>query len=504
MPFYFPVSPIASSKIRTRLEAPFTSAELNAWSKTNPRGIVRGFVPVPTGKDHEIELEVDAIAGESVALVGGGTGAMAGYHLLVRETSNVILDLSSFAPVGPGNVTYLLAIVADYTTSGETTAKYVLYDTSVVAEIPIDGALYVCSVTLQNPPGPVEVSYTYNTLIRDDVDSNRGATEGGILEKVADIRLGDTKPNVYIFSPPTMTLSIDPSNTLSGIGSLKADSGSFPDSVIVRVYEKWCVPVGDEIVVDITYKTEGVGTLDTSLSAVSFRETEYDGSLIASAYAYTPFANTTDWTTLRVSHKVQNAPTGDWAGSPTPVVIIIALASAANEATWVDSVRIYVQKRNAEVEYVASSIQTPALQSIRLLNPSGGNTASNPYQNTLDIDVSNSEFSTLSPINAPNLPKAWGHALRSGGNWTKVAGGYNIDTISGGGFPAVVTFDNAMSGTNYVVIGNYYPTTIGDSVVTYLAGVVSTSFNLEAMDSTDGTAYTPVDGDRIHFVVYEA
>lgn len=90
------ITTVASSELSIPFGATYTSASLNQKLRGFPRGIVRGFRPVPTGNNDEISLELDRVSQDSVIHAVGILPANS-YTVTYRTTSVVTLNLQSLA-----------------------------------------------------------------------------------------------------------------------------------------------------------------------------------------------------------------------------------------------------------------------------------------------------------------------------------------------------------------------------------------------------------------------
>lgn len=125
-----------------------------------PRGIVRGFRPVPDAANQTLQLEIDPLHQDSVInLMPSDPGVSAGpYSITYRETADITLDLSADA-----SSTIYVGVRHNYTTTASTTVDWRSYSQAEIDDGTADEAVIVCSV---------DVPATAIPLVAADIDES--------------------------------------------------------------------------------------------------------------------------------------------------------------------------------------------------------------------------------------------------------------------------------------------------------------------------------------------
>ncbi len=155
------IESVDASKIAFSWRAQYTSQQQNRMFAAGvPRGIHRGFAPVPSSTDLSLDLEPDPLSLDSAMVLREMGGADEGV-LTYREEGTLTLDLSDFT-----GQTVAVGVKKSYTIGAATTVTWTAYTEAEVDDGTADEAVIVCLVDVPAVPGPLSTS-DIDTVIMD-------------------------------------------------------------------------------------------------------------------------------------------------------------------------------------------------------------------------------------------------------------------------------------------------------------------------------------------------
>lgn len=266
------LSTIADSKLSMVWRTQYVTEALNRKSKSERRGIMRGFQAVPNaGGNDMVDLLVDPVFLDSTMNLVGLTGD---FSVTYRETATVLLDLS-----GLPAARHYIAAIPGYAVGAATAAKIVAYDETEFEAGAIDTASGVLLFAV-NASGNTAVLNPYDIMTAGcsstgtaDKEFISGHQKFGAASNDDGYQLViDSVPNLGRWNSKLQydltlsTAAFDKSDFRQGNGSLKFTGGGVGSTVTVsrvgEVIDVWAKAPGAlgpecKIIVQYWYKTDG-------------------------------------------------------------------------------------------------------------------------------------------------------------------------------------------------------------------------------------------------------
>lgn len=130
-------SAISESKLKLRYRETYVTEGVNEKTTAIPNGCYRGFIPVPTTTPTTTSITLTnavttwTIDGDQFAVYveqNSGASDYDAWAISIRETADVVIDVSSLLPVAAGVTYFYIYIEASYNRGSTTTANYKVSD----------------------------------------------------------------------------------------------------------------------------------------------------------------------------------------------------------------------------------------------------------------------------------------------------------------------------------------------------------------------------------------
>ena len=408
---------VPTAQIETVWKEEFTSESINQRFRGLGRGVRRGFYPVIGASNDELELNIDARVGDSVAEVGG-LGGQTDITIQIRETGQVLLDLSSLAAAD-----YYIGIRPGYTTGLTTTASYVAYTAAeVTAGTPgTEGVVLLCRVTTTGNVGPLtDINFGDSLFIREDFNIVQGGESGSILSPVVSHDMGSLAPTWFgntgsSFDGQVRVTDIAGS---TGLGVLEIEANAPGESWMAGFTHKMPTVQGDVFVVEIRYQSNS--TINPATSSIRLQTT---GGVFVDTVTLPDTGGA--WSTFQCT--LEQSSDEDWSR------LIFQLEFSAAGSVYVDRVSVFQVNRNEDTGS-DRAVSRPGVQSAQVmyfadLNRFGLSTYMAPEEGSVQVSTS-----TLGGYETPGF----GIENRNYGVATASADGTNANA-TGFGFTRVTT-----------------------------------------------------------------
>ncbi len=311
---------VVAAELTLAFETQYVSGGLNQKLMALPRGIVRGFRPVPTVNNDEIELQLDTMMLDSMMNAVGIAPGNA-YVVTYRTVLEPVLDLSAEAAAR-----YYVAFVPNYTIGAATDGQWRFYTEAEfeAGDIATDGGVFACSLLTTGNVGVIEPyniflagqsTVTDKLFLREDVDnfkSDQGPSEKAlVVDWLPNPQFDglDGEPAGYAFDDSTIhngggSLSIvfDPTTSAQGLADVHPvwRDGTTQDAQATVVVQYWFSTDGSyattaDAKVDVVFR-DAANT--TRLASAEFAAGR------APTYREIPTATGTPWTMIRYEAKV--------------------------------------------------------------------------------------------------------------------------------------------------------------------------------------------------------
>jgi len=141
------VSSVTDANLQMAFRSQYVTESLNEKLNAMPRGVVRGYKPVPGAGVDQVDLVVDNNQGDSV-MVAVGSANTEIYALTYRESTTKTLDFSSLNDVG--GVRYYIAFVPNYAAGVTTDGEWRAYDETEFenGDVDTDGGVFLFAIEL--------------------------------------------------------------------------------------------------------------------------------------------------------------------------------------------------------------------------------------------------------------------------------------------------------------------------------------------------------------------
>ncbi len=214
------IETVSNTKVSIVRRAQYLTQALNmSFAGSQPRGIVRGFNPIPSASPRVLTLEADDVTQDSVAVLRSqATGDATA--LVYKEQGSIDLDLAAFA----GTLVHV-CLFKNYTIGAPTVVEIRAYSDAEYIAGDTAEAVYVCSV---NVPGAAVVIPIGDIGIGDRDDQYRWQSETGAERMVPLLNwsLDDVVEDYHTITVAgAVTAAVQAATKRVRSASLKVDAG---------------------------------------------------------------------------------------------------------------------------------------------------------------------------------------------------------------------------------------------------------------------------------------
>ena len=370
---------VPSGQVSANWRTPYTTAAINEQMRLLPKGIVRGFYPVPTSVTNDsITLITDNVIADSLM-----QAVSSSYALTYRTSTNVVLNLTTPTSGPTVAARVYVYVVPSYSVGNDTTVKWKQYtEAEFEAGTPVsDGGLFVCAVELGASPAQLNhydillsgVSQNNQTVFVQDRAKFHKNGSGEDHEVVVFSEHFNNMCHSTVIHPDltaaTHTASITTSEfdtggfslgvTSSGAGSTSFLLGQYP----ITQFLNNASTIPPRVRVSFTFKTDGgyATTANTDGVVLTFwGETTGNETTIqmkaageAPGFVTIPVAGSTGWKTMAYDVTV-----------PTVGTLVKAFTAALNMnhtvgTIYVDRITIALILEDGKGEYDKTSYNMP-------------------------------------------------------------------------------------------------------------------------------------------------